>query len=626
MQPTISLCMIVKNEEKMLGACLESVKGKVDECIVIDTGSTDRTVAIAEQHGARVHPFTWVHDFAAARNYSLQLATCDYILVLDADEQLDEQADLRQDVQSAHDYYYVRIKNYTDTGTLLHSSIRLFKNRVGLEFRGRIHEQLNVEEVPGRYHGSEANVYLHHYGYMQSTYQEQNKHSRNYELLLQAVRENPSGYNYMSLGIQYRANGEYEKAFQAFSHAFELSQDKVYLPSLLQYLGDCALNLGWYEEGLHIVTPSLTTFPTYTDLQFMQGRLFEGAGYWKDAEEAYRKCLALGEYKGLVQSVEGVGSYLASTQLANVLLELGKGQDALQAVGAALRLRKHAPALLRYLELTSQANVPAEQVVEELNRIWVVESEQDLKALLLTLYTTRHPLLHSAIEQYGVQVDLKDQAVAKACRNHFAEAVEAWQQVERLEEDNVRDVLFLSLVLGDSALLDRYRHQLNMTKHERQMFMRLVRGEQPTSNESMSPRAGTLFVALAEQLVKQQQFERFETLMTWAVAIGGTTLVAVCRMLAHYGFSEIAHDVLVDMLEQQYEEPDLLALLGDLSLTLQQMDNALYLYQQLIGRDPSYANYYRLHALYKRMGDAQNARRIQVEMKLKFPHSVWAKE
>ncbi|MDC7293067.1 MULTISPECIES: glycosyltransferase [unclassified Butyrivibrio] len=87
---TISLCMIVKNEEACLGTCLKSLQGIVDEMIVVDTGSTDRTKEIARENGATVYDFEWTGDFSDARNYSFSLAKCDYIYAADADEELDE--------------------------------------------------------------------------------------------------------------------------------------------------------------------------------------------------------------------------------------------------------------------------------------------------------------------------------------------------------------------------------------------------------------------------------------------------------------------------------------------------------------------------------------------------------
>jgi glycosyltransferase involved in cell wall biosynthesis len=89
---SISLCMIVKDEAENLPRCLESVQDLVHECIVVDTGSTDATCDIATRYGARVHSFTWNNDFAAARNVSLDYATGDWVLVLDADEVLTPEA------------------------------------------------------------------------------------------------------------------------------------------------------------------------------------------------------------------------------------------------------------------------------------------------------------------------------------------------------------------------------------------------------------------------------------------------------------------------------------------------------------------------------------------------------
>ncbi len=88
---TISLCMIVKNEEKVLARCLESVKDIVDEIIIVDTGSTDKTKEIAYRYTQNVYDFEWIHDFSAARNYSFSKATKDYQMWLDADDIITEE-------------------------------------------------------------------------------------------------------------------------------------------------------------------------------------------------------------------------------------------------------------------------------------------------------------------------------------------------------------------------------------------------------------------------------------------------------------------------------------------------------------------------------------------------------
>ena len=88
---TISLCMIVKNEEKILRRCLDSIKGLMDEIIIVDTGSTDSTRKIAEEYTEKVYDFEWINDFSAARNFAFSKASCDYIYSADADEVVDEE-------------------------------------------------------------------------------------------------------------------------------------------------------------------------------------------------------------------------------------------------------------------------------------------------------------------------------------------------------------------------------------------------------------------------------------------------------------------------------------------------------------------------------------------------------
>ena len=87
---SISVCMIVKNEEAVLARCLDSLKGIADEIVIVDTGSTDKTKEIAAHYTSRTYDFTWVYDFAAARNFAFSKATCEYIYSADADEVLEE--------------------------------------------------------------------------------------------------------------------------------------------------------------------------------------------------------------------------------------------------------------------------------------------------------------------------------------------------------------------------------------------------------------------------------------------------------------------------------------------------------------------------------------------------------
>ena len=88
---TVSLCMIVKNEERVLARCLDSIRELMDEIIIVDTGSTDKTKEIAARYTEKVYDFRWINDFSAARNFAFSKAACDYIYSADADEVVDEE-------------------------------------------------------------------------------------------------------------------------------------------------------------------------------------------------------------------------------------------------------------------------------------------------------------------------------------------------------------------------------------------------------------------------------------------------------------------------------------------------------------------------------------------------------
>lgn len=145
---TISLCMIVKNEEEVLERCLASAAGVADEIIVVDTGSTDGTKEIARRCGAKVFDFAWTDDFAAARNYSFSKASCDYLLWLDADDVLPEKTRqglilLREKLDPRVDMvllpYHVAF-DAADRPTFVYYRERLMRREAGFRWEGEVHE------------------------------------------------------------------------------------------------------------------------------------------------------------------------------------------------------------------------------------------------------------------------------------------------------------------------------------------------------------------------------------------------------------------------------------------------------------------------------------------------------
>ncbi|WP_106767811.1 glycosyltransferase family 2 protein [Paenibacillus faecalis] len=163
---TISLCMIVRNEESSLQRCLDSIKGLVDELVIVDTGSTDNTKAIAANNGAIVYDFEWIDDFGAARNFAFSKATQEYILWLDADDvvdpkdhaafkQLKEMLSVSRHIDSVT-MPYVLTTNEKGEAIFSLRRNRLVRREAGFIWHGAVHEYL---AVGGQIYNSEIAIY-----------------------------------------------------------------------------------------------------------------------------------------------------------------------------------------------------------------------------------------------------------------------------------------------------------------------------------------------------------------------------------------------------------------------------------------------------------------------------------
>jgi len=165
-EPTISCCMIVKDEEAFLEQCLESVKDYVDEIIIVDTGSTDQTVDIARRYTDKVYFHPWEGSFSKARNQALAHATCDWIFIIDADEELLQGSGekLRQAVREAGDAEAIHVNTISvysgGRKTARHNSERLFRNNGVIHYEGIVHNR-----VVGMRSVKASRIELMHYGY-----------------------------------------------------------------------------------------------------------------------------------------------------------------------------------------------------------------------------------------------------------------------------------------------------------------------------------------------------------------------------------------------------------------------------------------------------------------------------
>ncbi|MGE5479531.1 MAG: glycosyltransferase [Chloroflexota bacterium] len=302
---TVTLSMIVKNEEKMLPGCLESVKGFVDEIVIVDTGSTDGTIKIAESYGAKVYRDEWRNDFAAARNESLKRATGEWVLYLDADERLLNAGLVQGAISRVDDNVggivcTIESKHFKlDADPEMHRGgyPRLFRN-LGypkVEFRGRVHEQISPSFVEKGYVMVDSPLLIEHLGYDRSREEMEQKIKRNYALLLDHVREEPlNGYAWFQLGQTLGHMHLAEQAEQTIKFAIGCGNlsDSVYA-SAAATLAQFAGNAKRFDEALDWADRSIEKAPNQIYSRNLRAHALLYLERYQEAEKEFEEVMKL---------------------------------------------------------------------------------------------------------------------------------------------------------------------------------------------------------------------------------------------------------------------------------------------------------------------------------------------
>lgn len=287
-EPTVALAMIVKDEEEHLPGCLASVAGVVGQTVVVDTGSKDATVQIARDHGAEVHHYAWAEDFAAARNASLRHVTADWILWLDADEELlpESHAPLRAllldpEAAGAH----LCIHNLMGDRTVSFLTTRLWRHHATVLFRQPIHEQILWSIAPyarrfGRRIVEATDIVIRHYGYQPTVAAKRNKEERNMALLEKLVRDEPqNAYALFHYASALREMGRDADALDAFARWEPMA------------IAEDASQSHWLRVGFANYAAALNAAGRYDDASRLLGRAEEKCG--GGASFHYQRALAL---------------------------------------------------------------------------------------------------------------------------------------------------------------------------------------------------------------------------------------------------------------------------------------------------------------------------------------------
>jgi GT2 family glycosyltransferase/Flp pilus assembly protein TadD len=338
-KPKVSLTMIVKNEEHHLSACLESVKHLVDEMIVVDTGSTDRTREIVEVFGAKLYEFPWINHFAAARNEALRYATGDWVLWMDADDRIDpeNQGKLKKLIDSLTDENAAFVmKCYClgdgPGGATTVDHVRLFRNLPAHRWKYRVHEQILPSIRASRGDVRWSDVTITHVGYADPAARGR-KLQRDLRLLNQEREEQPDDpFTLFNLGSIYHELQQPTEAIPVLTRSLERShpQDSI-VRKLYALIAQCQRQLNQSRESLATLSEGRGHYPDDPELLFIEAQSRRDIRDFAGAEKALQQLIQGQEQGNHFGSIaEGLRGHKARHNLAVLYFDTDRLSEAEQ--------------------------------------------------------------------------------------------------------------------------------------------------------------------------------------------------------------------------------------------------------------------------------------------------------
>jgi len=340
--------MIVKNEAAFLNISLKSVVDAaiVNEIVVVDTGSTDNSAEIAKSYGAKVFDFEWINDFSAARNFAAECATNDWILLLDADEEIDY-----ADPKELQNF----IVNPRHIGTALtvelldkshNHAVKLY-NRETHHQTGSIHEQVVPRDFNLKTVMLQTSLKYNHYGYLPEYGRTASRLERNEKLLISALEKDPNDpYLLFQLGKSYFYDSrDLQKACKYFGEA--LAQNPApkleYVYNLVECYGYALINADKAAEALQLREKYLKHYELVIPFRFLSGHIFQSNAMFIEAVECYESCLGSN-----VEDFRGITTFLSHYNIGVLCEVVGMKNEAVRCYE---KCGDYAPAKARLAEM-----------------------------------------------------------------------------------------------------------------------------------------------------------------------------------------------------------------------------------------------------------------------------------
>ncbi|PZT56952.1 glycosyltransferase family 2 protein [Paenibacillus silvae] len=474
----LSVCMIVKDEEKVLERCLSSIQNLADEIIIVDTGSTDETKKIASKYTNHIYDFKWCNDFSKARNQSIQPATGKWILVLDADEYISQEDHrdwrnfLIQEEPVPHLAYTLPIINFTgekefEDEITTSPVTRLFPNHMGITFERPIHEQLTRGSKGELFHKT-LNLHIYHTGYQISHIKDKNKHERNMSIFEQMMLEQDlCSYDWYTLGNQYRYAKNELKAIECYEKAMTgAERDEAWYPHCVMglislYYGQDQLKRSWELTEQYLVR--YNQFPEYYTVR---GIHYETLGFFDEARLSYIEAINIAEKRAKTKQdiwlIDPMYSFDSPVQqLIGLYFRLNDNQNAIYWMSKQLNKNNKNPGYVAKMMEWLLQNEDEESVIRFFEKIYISPSEGDYLLLFkVSLFLGNRVLVnhYKALAPMSMELSPADQlklSLVDRDLNGMHQLLDKFALISQDEKHVCLQVITGVLMWNDTSLLDK---------------------------------------------------------------------------------------------------------------------------------------------------------------------------
>lgn len=626
MKNKISLCMIVKNEESNLRSCLESVQAGVDEIVIVDTGSTDKTIDIAKEYTGKIFHYDWNDDFSSARNHSLKQATGDWILILDADEVLPMETvnQLKTIVETKPNFDAIGLQIINTDGKQVightHNANRLVKNKNGLLFHYRIHEQpfINGNPIDNRY---KSELEIFHTGYREEDLVSKNKKERNITILKKELEHKPKdNFIHFNIANEYLSVNKYEKALYHYQIASNNNKFKNLNPVISLRTVICLYQMEKYEEAIKKVNNGIKKYRDYTDLYYYKGIILEKMGFEIEAVQTYEQCIKLGTPRGTYYSTNGVGDKLAYQRLAAIFNKNRNLTEAVKYLSDLLALDKNNKDNIKMLFEILNRHSPDDEVLQLATTTYSKNNSNDLVNLMqIALVVRNKDFFIDIYECLKERMEEEKVSLVEFYYNLYisnfsvAKTILSELNIDKIHI-NALSILYYTLSKDDTIF-----NQIEVTNTTKTIAEFLNSNKKPKKNLELD---SATYIAIIRELFAEKEYKTVEQLLDLETYFPPKIFKEIAIIFDNAYSDELALQYYSKHLEKENNSPDISLRMSELLFSMGAWDEGIAFAEKTLQTQAS--NFKPVEIIietYKKLNKPKIVKEIKKDFKKQFKFS-----